>query len=233
MKPIAPKQDRPQWRQTADMLVATFVTGLLFLLPFILTLMIVDWLIRQVAGIFGPETLLGSALTSGGALIFGDTTFGFWLLLAFVILGILAVGYGFQNRAKRSFERRVDAIIDRIPVLRSIYGPVAKLVRMIGMKDENDLASMRVIACRFGAGADILALLASPEPVFVGGEERMLVYLPSAPLPMTGGLVLVPPASVIEVAGVAVEDLLKLYISLGTLAPEQLRAIAPALAKAS
>jgi uncharacterized membrane protein len=219
-----PEPPRPPWRIAFDRIVGQFLTGLLFLLPFILTLMILDWLVRQVAGLFGEETLLGSALTSGGAFIFGDGTVGFWLLLVFVVLGIWGVGFAFHERARRSIERRLDAIIDRIPVLRDVYRPVSKLVRMLGTKSENDLAAMRVIACRFGdRGADVLALLASPDIMMVGGEERLLVYLPSAPLPMTGGLVLVPPASIVEVSGVTVDDLLKCYISLGMLSPEALR----------
>ncbi|BBE33599.1 DUF502 domain-containing protein [Sphingosinicella microcystinivorans] len=225
-----PEPPRPPWRIALDRIVAQFLTGLLFLLPFILTLMILDWLVRQVAGLFGEETLLGSALTSGGAFIFGDGTVGFWLLLIFVVAGIWGVGFAFGDRARRSIDRRLDAIIGRIPVLRDVYRPVSKLVRMLGTKNESDLAAMRVIACRFGdRGADVLALLASPDVLRVGGEERMLVYLPSAPLPMTGGLVLVPPSSIIEVTGVTVDELLKCYISLGMLSPDALKGDAPAL----
>lgn len=232
MKPAddLPEPPRPAWRIVFDRIVAQFLTGLLFLLPFILTLMILDWLVRQVAGLFGEETLLGSALTSGGAFIFGDGTVGFWLLLIFVVVGIWAIGFAFQERARRSIERRLDAIIGRIPVLRDVYRPISKLIRMIGTKSESDLVAMRVVACRFGeGGTDVLALLASPEPLMVGGEPRMMIYIPTAPLPMTGGLILVPPASVIEVTGVSVDELFKYYISLGMLPPEGLRAKPPTL----
>lgn len=228
-----PPTDRPAWRVAADHAAATFLTGLLFLLPFILTLMILDWLARQVAAIFGPETLIGSVLTSGGTLIFGDAAIGFWLLLAFVVVGIWAVGFTFGERARRIIDRRLDSFIDRIPILRNIYKPVAQIVRMMGVKDENDLAKMRVVACRFGVnGADVLALLASTAPVLVGDEERLIVYLPSAPIPMTGGLVLVPASSIIEVTGVTVDDLMKLYVSLGTLTPPTMRVAKPKLFKA-
>jgi uncharacterized membrane protein len=218
--PATPK--RPE-HKGFDRIVATFLAGLFFLLPFVLTLMILDWLVRQIAGIFGPGTLIGSALSSGGTLLFGETGFATWLLLALVVLAIWAIGYVFQSRARRSIEQRVDAFVDRIPILGGVYRPVAQFVRMIGMKDEGDLAGMRVVACRFGQGADVLGLLTSPDVLMVGSEERMLVYLPTAPLPMTGGLVLVPRASVVPVDGVAVEDLLKLYVSLGTVAPRAIR----------
>ncbi len=225
-----PEPPRPPWRLALDRVISQFLTGLLFLLPFILTLMILDWLVRQVAGLFGEETLLGSALTSGGALIFGDGTIGFWLLLIFVVVGIWAIGFAFQDRARRSFERRLDSMIERIPLLRDVYRPISKLIRMLGTKNENDLAAMRVVSCRFGeGGTDVLALLASPEPLLVGGEPRLMIYIPTAPLPMTGGLILVPPSSVIEVTGVSVDELFKYYISLGMLPPEGLRMKPPTL----
>ncbi len=219
---------RPIWKRGFDRLIAMFFTGLLFLLPFLLTLMIIDWLVRLVAGLFGPETLIGSLLSNSGTYIFGDTLFGSLMLIGFVIGIVASIGYVVKDRARRSLERRLDIIIGSIPVIGGVYKPISKLVRMIGMRDESELAAMRVVACRFGDnGADILSLLASPHPVIVGGEERMLVYLPSAPLPMTGGLVLVPRTSVITVEGVAVEDLLKLYVSLGTFTPKNMRAPKP------
>lgn len=219
-----PIPEKPTWRIMLDRAVGTFLTGLLFLLPFILTLMILDWVIRQIAGLFGEETILGSALTGGTSLIFGESSFGVWVVLALLVIAIWGVGRLFQNRAKKSVEARVDGWFDRIPVIGGIYRPISRLVRMIGLRDATELSSMRVVACRFGgdAGADILALQPSSEPLIVGGEERMLIYMPSAPLPMTGAIVLVPRASVIEVEGVAVDDLLKYYISLGTISPGRL-----------
>ena len=159
-----PEPPRPAWRVAFDRVVAQFLTGLLFLLPFILTLMILDWLVRQVAGLFGEETLLGSALTSGGAFIFGDGTVGFWLLLIFVVVGIWAIGFAFQDRARRSVERRLDALIGRIPLLRDVYRPISKVIRMIGTKNENDLAAMRVVACRFASLPSSSAIAGSCSP---------------------------------------------------------------------
>ena len=217
---------RPDWRARLDRIAGTFLTGLLFLLPFIITLMILDWVIRQIAGLFGTDTILGSAITGSSALIFGEGSGGVLVLLALIVFGIWAVGRLFQNRAKKSVQDRVDGWIARIPVVGGVYRPISQITRMIGMRDQTELASMRPIACRFGGedGADVLALLASTTPIVIGGERRMLVYMPSAPLPMTGALILVPERSVVEVEGLAVEDLLKYYISIGTVLPSSFAA---------
>jgi uncharacterized membrane protein len=63
-------------------------------------------------------------------------------------------------------------------------------------------------------------LLANQEVYYIGGEPRCMVYLPTAPVPMTGGLVLVPADAVIPVPEMKVDDLLRVYFSLGALAPD-------------
>jgi uncharacterized membrane protein len=82
---------------------------------------------------------------------------------------------------------------------------------------------MSVVACRFGGtdnGVDVLALLASNHVYNIAGERRRLVYLPTAPIPMSGGLVLVAEAAITAVPDMKVDDLLKIYVSLGALTPE-------------
>ncbi|MGB7406414.1 MAG: DUF502 domain-containing protein [Pacificimonas sp.] len=223
---------RSRWRDISDSFFGTFLTGLLFLLPFIVTLMILDWVIRQVAGLFGTDTILGSAITEGSALLFGENNFGILVLLAIIMAAIWLVGRLFQTRAKRTFQDRIDGWMEKIPLIGGIYRPISHLTRMLGSHDKTELESMSPIAVRFGnedpaKAADVLALLANPKPVHVGGQPRMLVYMPSAPLPMTGFLFLVPAENVVPVEGVAVEDLVKFYISIGTAAPSALKMGAP------
>ncbi|MEM8826805.1 MAG: DUF502 domain-containing protein [Pseudomonadota bacterium] len=227
--PLRPRR-RPAWRGPFDRTVGTFFTGLLFLLPFLLTLLILDWLARQLILFFGTESLLGSAVAGSSSFLFGDASFGVWLFLTLIVAGIWGIGRLFQTRAKKSIQERIDGWVDRIPIIGGIYRPISRITRMIGLRDENELAAMRPIAVRFGSaenGTDVLALLASPTPVMVGTERRMLVYLPSAPIPMTGFLSLVPEANVVKVEGIGVDDLLKFYISVGTVMPSGLEPAPP------
>lgn len=222
--------EHPAWRIAAEKFAGTFLTGLLLLLPIIVTLMILDWLIRQVAGIFGSDTLIGSALTSGGALIFGDETFGFWFLLMFVMIGVWAIGYSFGDRARRGIERRLDAIAGRIPVIRQIYRPVAQIVRVLGKKDDNQFASMRPVSVRFGGEVEMLALQVSTKTYNVNGRGMLLILVPTAPVPVGGALIFMAPEAVAPVEGMGVEELMTFYVSMGTMAPslaEQKIAVPP------
>ena len=105
-------------------------------------------------------------------------------------------------------------------MLRSIYKPVAQLVRLLGpQQDAGELKAARVVAVRFGTGSDFLCLLVSPQLFEVGGQPRKLVLIPTAPVPMGGAMLFVPPESVVEVPGIGLEDLMKFYVSMGTALP--------------
>ncbi len=203
--------------------LGAFLTGLLFLLPIILTIVILDWVSGYVASALGPDSLIGGALTSGGTALVGRErrVLGFIVALAMLIAAIAALGAIVQTRAKKRIEEALDRMIDHVPLLRSVYRPIAQLVRMLGPSEDNQLKAMRVIACRFGEerGADVLALLASTTPIMVEGEPRYVVYLPTAPFPGNGGLVMVPASGVRFLPELTVEDLVRTYVSFGTLVP--------------
>jgi uncharacterized membrane protein len=209
---------RARWRRTLDRLVAQFLTGLLILAPLIVTLMVLDWLVRQVAAIFGPKTLLGSALTSGGAFIFGEGGAGFWILLVLVVLLIWTIGFVLQDRARRSIERRLDALAGRIPVIRHIYRPVAQVVRVLGKRDNNQFAAMRPVSVRFGSDTETLALQVSADTYRVGSRDLLLILIPTAPVPVGGALLFMAPEAVTPVEGMGVEELMSFYVSMGTMA---------------
>jgi uncharacterized membrane protein len=209
------------WRTSV---IGTFLAGVLFLLPVALTIYIVAWIIDFIRGQLGPGTLLGKLLTSVGGGIVGQdqNLLAFWLGLLVALTGIWLLGMLVKTQAKSIIQDNIDRAFTRVPFIRSIYNPVARVVRLATRQDGGDFSGMSVVTCRFGGaeGADILALLASRDIYFIGGQRRRLVYLPTAPIPMSGGLVLVPEDAVIPVPEMKVDDLLKVYVSLGALAPE-------------
>jgi uncharacterized membrane protein len=213
------------WRTSV---AGSFLAGLLFLLPVVLTVVIVAWIINLVRGAIGPGTVLGDLLTQGGNYLLGrnQDTLAFWLGAGITLAGIWLLGVIVKTQAKSIIQNYLDRLITSVPLIRSIYSPVSRVVRLAtdrGGRAPGDLSSMSVVSCRFGVGelgVDILALLASQHVFNVAGERRRLVYLPTAPLPMSGGLVLVAETAVTPVPEMKVDDLLKIYVSLGTLTPE-------------
>jgi uncharacterized membrane protein len=212
------------WRNSV---IGTFLAGVLFLLPVVLTFFIVAWIVDFMRGALGPGTVLGNLLTTVGISIVGpeQDTLAFWLGMLVAIVGIWLLGLIVKSQAKSFVQDSIDKLFSRVPIIRSIYNPVSRVVRLVTNRDggAGDFSSMSVVSVRFfgdETGVDLLALLANKDVYIIGGERRRMVYLPAAPIPMSGGLVLVPENSVIPVPEMKVDDLLKIYVSLGALAPE-------------
>jgi uncharacterized membrane protein len=65
----------------------------------------------------------------------------------------------------------------------------------------------------------VLALLPTPEPVLLGGQQCHVVLVPTAPVPFGGGLFFVP-VGWIKPASFGVEGLTSIYVSMGISAPQ-------------
>lgn len=211
------------WRNS---ITTTFLAGLVLLLPVVLTVLIVVWFVDILREVLGPSTVLGRLLTTGGNTIIGEgyETLSFLLGMCIALFGIWFLGLLARSAAKKTMERSIDRIFTKLPIIRTIYNPVSRVVRLATDKTTGDFSAMTVVSCRFGGseGVDVLALLASQETFYIGGESRKMIYLPTAPVPMTGGLVLVPEASIILMPELKVDDLLRIYFSLGALAHDTL-----------
>lgn len=211
------------WRNSVT---TTFLAGLVLLLPVVLTILIIAWIIDLLRAALGPGTFLGNLLTSGGATFIGPgyDTLAFFLGILIALVGIWVLGIIARSAAQKSLQRSLDQIFAKVPIIRTIYNPISRVVRLATDKDTGDFSGMTVVSCRFGGrkGVDVLALLANQEIYYIGDEPRCMVYLPTAPVPMTGGLVLVPQESVVPVPQMKVDDLLRIYFSLGALAPDTL-----------
>jgi uncharacterized membrane protein len=220
------------WRTSV---IGSFLAGLLFLLPIVLTIYIVAYIVGFVRGAIGPGTVIGDLFTRGGNYLMGRSqdTLAFWLGVGIALAGIWLLGLIVKTRAKSIIQNYLDRMFSRVPVIRSIYSPVSRVVRLATDRSgaPGDLSGMSVVSCRFFAagenGVDILALLASQQVYLIAGERRRLVYLPAAPIPMSGGLVFVAEAAVTAVPDMKVDDLMKIYVSLGALAPEVVPRAAP------
>ena len=210
--------------------LGAFLTGLLFLAPIILTVVVIDWLGGYLGAAVGPDSFIGRAIASGGSVVVGGerAALAFWFGLAVVLVLIALFGLLVQTRLRRRLEIGFDRFIDRVPVLRSVYRPIAQLVRMLGPQaGAGNLESMRVVAVRFGDATETLALLVTPDLVDVGGQPRQLVLLTTAPVPVGGALLFVEPASVVPVEGLSVEDFIKFFVSVGTVRPSGLKLFGP------
>ena len=200
-----------------------FVTGLVFLAPVILTIILLQWLAGYVIAALGPGTLIGGALASGGMLVTRTPELAFITGLGIAALIVWSLGLLVQTQWRSRLEGGLDGLLGRLPVVGGFYRPLAQIVRMIGGAPGGELKGMTVVAIRFGADTEVLGLLATPQVFDLGQGPRHLVVCPTAPVPVGGAMLFVEVGRVRRVPALGVDDLAKFYVSMGTVAPAALQ----------
>lgn len=201
-------------------LTATFLSGLFAILPIMITVAIVGWVAQKVLSLVGPDTRIGSALESVGLQFATNRLTAQLIGWAVVLVGIWLLGLLVRTRARQAVDRIINLIVQRIPFVKGVYGTASQVIGMLEQRDDGELKGMSVVFCNFGQehGAGFLCLLASPDVFQFEGRDYRFVYMPTSPLPMTGGIILVPAESVRSVK-MSVDKLLEIYFSMGVLAP--------------
>lgn len=204
--------------------VRYFLAGILAILPLVITVAVVLWVGGFVARFLGPNTSFGQALRSVGLRFATNETVAYVIGAALVVGVIFLFGAVVEAGAKNLVQRLLDLVLQRIPLIGSVYGTSKQLVGMVDKKGDADLKGMRAVFCSFGgdSGAGVLALLVSPERYQINGRDYQIVIVPTAPVPVGGGLIFVP-ADVVQPTDVSVEALMSIYVSMGVTAPQFLR----------
>ena len=137
-----------------------------------------------------------------------------------VLAGLWLIGLFIKSSATHQLEDLVESTIARIPIIKSIYQPVAQVIELIRRGGEAKMQGMAVVYCTFGvaSGTGLLALRASEHVYRFGEQDCYVVYVPTSPVPMSGGI-LFAPVETVQPVEMDVEDLMKLYLSLGIVAP--------------
>jgi uncharacterized membrane protein len=197
------------------------ITGLLIWLPIAATLWILDLILSTLdrSLLLLPESWRPDAL-------FGMHIPGFGLILSFLIL--LATGVLAANILGQRLVRWSENLLNRIPIVRSIYSSVKQVSdTMLSPKGNAFRKAVLVEFPQRGQWA-IGLVVGAPGPAIAGhlGDDAITVFVPTAPNPTSGYTIIVPPAEVKEL-DISVDDALKFIVSLGVVVPMGGRAPRP------
>lgn len=203
------------WRKG---LVSTFMAGFFVILPIAITLGIMGYMGSLLKTWLGADSALGSLLQRVGLNYVTNATLASVIGWITVLLAIWILGAIVKSAARYRFENFVHETLSQIPVISSIYGPVSKVVGMLKRDEGSEMQSMSVVFCEFGAehGGGFLALLSSEKIYHFGGRDCYIVYIPTSPIPMSGGIVFVP-IDMVQQVDMEVEHLMQIYLSLGVM----------------
>ncbi|QUH21042.1 DUF502 domain-containing protein [Alkaliphilus sp. B6464] len=186
----------------------TFLTGLLVMIPLIITVYTILWFLNKVDSIFRRpiEELLGFTVYGLGIII----TIGIVLLA-----GIIATNY-----AGHKLFGTTKYFLKRIPLVRSIYFPIKQLTETI--YGSANTAFRRVVLVQYPSfGIYTIGFITSEgieEVVDKTGKSVVCVFIPTTPNPTSGMFVMVPNEDLIAL-DMGVEDAIKLVVSGGIAKP--------------
>jgi uncharacterized membrane protein len=215
--------------RTSQRLLNVFVTGVLAALPLTATILIFVWGARLVVAYVGPDSLVGGLLVRIGLGITGSEVVGYAIGVAAMMAALFLLGLLVQTRLHDMLALLLNGIVQRIPLVRNIYDLIKKFVDLLAQRDDEGLRSMRPVWLHFGGvgGAAVLGLLSTPEPVRMGDLDYLAVLVPTAPVPVGGGLLYVPSGWVTP-AEVGIEGLTSIYVSMGITSQQHIRSAARA-----
>ncbi len=220
--------------------IRTLVTGLLAMLPLAATLLLLTWVWQFLAKYLGPGSGLGQLLTSVGLGVTESELIGYLLGMLLLVVVVYAFGLLVETGLQRGMARLFESLLQRIPVVRTIYDVAHKLVALFARKEGDDLKSMAPVWLYFGGkpqahaanskpGTAVLGFLSTPQPVLISGQPYLAVLVPTAPVPVGGGLLYVPPDWV-EQADMGMEAVTSIYVSMGVTSDQYLKKPLPATA---
>lgn len=205
----------------------TLLTGLLAMLPLAATLILIGWALQLLSSWLGPQSAFGQLLVRLGLGGTQSELLGYVLGVLLLLVCVYLLGLLTETGLERGLARGVNSLVQRIPVVRTVYDVIQKLVGLLSQSQETGLKSMSPVWLHFGGRADaspgtaVLGLLSTPEPVLLGGQPYLGVLVPTAPVPVGGGLLFVP-AAWVEPAEIGVEGLTSIYVSMGVTAAQYL-----------
>ncbi|MGE5577540.1 MAG: DUF502 domain-containing protein [Syntrophothermus sp.] len=188
------------------------ITGMIILLPLVVTLYVLWTGFNIVDGLLGGliARLLRREIPGAGTLV---------TLFLTILVGAVAT-----NIIGKRLITFGENILARIPVVRSIYSTVKQVIDAFAVQNRDAFKRVVMIeyprrglySIGFVTGEGLGEILGSRVT-----EELLTVFIPTAPNPTTGFFVLLPRQEVIPLE-MTVEEGLKLVISGGVIIPNRL-----------
>jgi len=203
----------------SDHIVQTLVTGVFAILPLALTIAVVAWITKFLHDLVGPASMCGSILRSIGMTVTACDVTAYLFGLVGAVLMVYGLGTLIERRIGQRWRTAMDGAMQRIPVVSTLYDASKSLTSVFDRRQDS-LQGMSPVVCRFGDDGPVLipALMPTADLVRVGGQEYHVVVMPTAPVPFGGALVCVR-ADWVTPAECSFDEMVGIYMSMGTSAP--------------
>ena len=217
-RPIVPHRTLPQ------RLRSWFFTGLVVFGPLGLTGYVAWWLISTIdnwvkplaPSVLWPDTYLPVHVPGFGVVV--------------ALVGITLLGFLAANIAGRTLLGAGEAMLDRTPVLRSLYKSLKQIFETIFREGGTQFRKVGLVEYPAKGQWSIVFISSEPAALIADGlpsEPMISVFLPCTPNPTTGFYFFVPVKDVVELA-MTPNEAAQLVMSAGLIQPRRASPI-PAL----
>jgi uncharacterized membrane protein len=214
---LSPEQDQPRqrkWRDRLHQLRRTVMAGLTVIAPLWITGWVILILFRWASGFSAP--LIRKTAEGLGYPDFHIPGLGF--VLTFIILWI--VGALAANVVGRRLLHNARETLEALPLVRTIYAPVRQLLEALTSPDKAGFE--KVVLVEYPrTGLWTLGFLAGAVPREGQDAPAHSIFVPTAPNPTTGFMLIVPPEQLRDTE-LGVEEALKMIVSAGIVVPPAL-----------
>ncbi len=191
-----------------DIIRRQFLSGVLVVVPLILTYVVLRFLFEAVDGILLPvvEKVLGYNVPGLGII----TT----------LLIILLTGFFTRSLLGGTIYKRGDRVLTKIPIIRIIYLAAKQLIQAISMPTVNSFKE--VVMIEYPRRGLFIIGFATARVKYANdriGQQKLIgVFIPSTPMPASGFVIFAPENEIMKV-NLSVEEALKMLVSGGIVAP--------------
>jgi uncharacterized membrane protein len=193
-----------------------FLTGLVIAAPLAITASVTWWFITLIDGLVKP--LIPNSYLPDSYLPFPIPGLG----IIIGLIGLTLLGFLTANLVGRTLIEAGEALLNRMPVVRSLYKGVKQVFETIFSQSGTSFRKVGMVQFPQPGMWSIVFIAQEAAPEIAGklpdGNEQIGVFLPCTPNPTTGFFFYLPRKEVIELT-ISVEDGAKLIMSAGLIQP--------------
>ncbi len=190
----------------ANHLKKKFITGLLILIPVIVTAYIIYIVVAFIENFIGPALRNIFFQVFRREVYITGTAFLIFILITYL------TGLFVSNYFGKTVFARVEAIVTKIPIVKYIYGSVKDMTEAFSSDKMKSFKEVVLVEFPF-KGRYVVGFVTNR--LKLNGLLYCSVFVPTTPNPTSGYIILAPEADLLFL-DMGTEDAMKYVISLGT-----------------
>lgn len=220
-----PANTTPLLKRVRKNVRTRLMSGMLILVPFGVTLLVMQWLFNWMAGILRRPVhdalfyyVRNPAIWTDAMAVWVNIVVSLISILILLVLLYLIGAVGHYVTGEKLLAMG-ESLLLRIPLVRTVYSASKQVIQAVSLPDRSAFKSVVLVEVPrpgYKALAFMTGYIHDP-----AGRKCCKVYVPSALNPTSGFLQIIPVEEVVPVV-MTIEEAFKILISGGIISPEEL-----------